>query len=592
MLNKIWDQHKSFKAVAYTKKGELAITKSTYAQCCNVLKNKSLLQTLIENCDLEGIAKNEGLLYVLLYELLMGPNLAIRGGGQLKRTLTGKQEELRKALETIQPEKGEDDDQEDNALVPRYVRVNTLKSKVSEIIEGLKKDKVPIYADAHVPDVLVMPPTSTTRGLLQPFVASNKIVLQDKSSCFSALCMVHGFDDADTDKDGNSGDYLDACAAPGNKTCHLAALVAAQQSNDSKSSTSTIHALDKNKDRFQMLQRRMKDLAPKNVNCHEFDFLTITQETKPFANVSAILLDPSCSGSGMAAHQNVDSYQMNRDPTHTDRRIQSLARFQAKALTHAMVEFEKVNRIVYSTCSLYIEENEQVVQQVLADHGDDWKLVAPKCLTTWSRRGIETKGLTPEQAQAMIRVDPTTDETNGFFVACFERIPEDWNSNTSKKSTTKAASTWKLDIPKGLQVYKGQFLNAEFPKTPPSSSKKRKAEQVEEETPESSEPKSNKKSPKSPGATKKEGSSAASKKNQPDKKKQVDAKDTKLSKFQAAKQAAKANNTNDDPAKSATKRGKKQKWKEQQQKKRMDRLAKKQKTDDKPEVKTEAVTEE
>jgi putative methyltransferase len=581
MLNKMWTQHKGFKAVAYSKKGELTCNPSTYAQCCNVLKHKSMLQELIENCDLEGIAKNEGLLYVLLYELLMGPNLAIRGGGQLKRTLMGQQEELRKALETLKPEKGDenDDDQEDNALVPRYVRVNTLKSKVSEIIEGLNKDNVPIYADAHVPDVLVMPPTSTTRGLLQPFVASNKVVLQDKSSCFSALCMVHGFDDIDG-SGNNGGDFLDACAAPGNKTCHLAALVAAQQSTDSKSSASTIHALDKSKERFQMLQRRMKDLAPKNVKCHELDFLTISQETKPFANVSAILLDPSCSGSGMATRQNVDSYQMNRDPTHVDRRIQSLARFQAKALTHAMVEFEKVNRIVYSTCSLYIEENEQVVQRVLAVHGDDWRLVAPKCLTTWSRRGMEIEGLTPEQAQAMIRVDPATDETNGFFVACFERIPEDWNAKTSKKSATKAVCLWKLDIPKGLQVYQGQFLKAEFPKTPPSSSKKRKAEQVEEDAPASSELKGNKKSPKNPAPTKKEGTSSSSKKNQPDKKNQVDAKDTKSSKSKAAK----INNKNDDPAKSATKRAKKQKWKEQQQNKRLVRLAKKQMT----EVKTEA----
>jgi hypothetical protein len=235
---------------------------------------------------------------------------------------------------------------------------------------------------------------------------------------------------------------------------------------------------------------------------------------------------------------------------------------------------------------LYIEENEQVVQRVLAEHGDDWRLVAPKCLTTWSRRGMEIEGLTPEQAQTMIRVDPTTDETNGFFVACFERIPEDWNANTSKQSTTKAASLWKLDIPKGLQVYQGQFQNVEFPKTPPSSSKKRKAEQVEE-TPASSEPKSNKTSPKSPGATKKEDSSS-SKKNQPNKNNQVDAKDTKLSKAQAAKANNKNKNDNDDPAKSATKRAKKQKWKEQQQKKRLDRLAKKQKTEDKTEVKTEA----
>ena len=49
---------------------------------------------------------------------------------------------------------------------------------------------------------------------------SGKVVLQDKSSCFSALALVNGSDHDDI----VNGDFIDATAAPGNKTLHLAAL--------------------------------------------------------------------------------------------------------------------------------------------------------------------------------------------------------------------------------------------------------------------------------------------------------------------------------------------------------------------------------
>ena len=148
------------------------------------------------------------------------------------------------------------------------------------------------------------------------------------------------------------------------------------------------------------------------------DFLTISSHDETYEQVTDILLDPSCSGSGIFSRQPQSSHSSQKTPAD---RLMALAQFQKSALVHALTKFQNVQRVVYSTCSLHEEENEQVVAHVLSECGDRWRLVAPTCLQDWKRRGLVTAGLTPVQAAALIRVDHP-DQTNGFFVACWERI--------------------------------------------------------------------------------------------------------------------------------------------------------------------------
>ncbi|CAM9706950.1 unnamed protein product, partial [Hapterophycus canaliculatus] len=44
-----------------------------------------------------------------------------------------------------------------------------------------------------------------------------------------------------------------------------------------------------------------------------------------------------------------------------------------------------------------------------------------RCLSRWSRRGRAVAGLSKAQAACLVRTDPYEDETNGFFVAVFQR---------------------------------------------------------------------------------------------------------------------------------------------------------------------------
>ncbi len=431
LLNQIWDKRKGLKTVAYNRQGELTCSKATYAQCAHVLQAKLLLDPLCEDIP----AKNKGLLYVLMYELLLGPNKSIRGGGALKRQLMDRVNELKESLEQIQKETGEPSSFIPGITIPRYVRVNTTKISTAAVIQILKAKGLNVFLDPHVPDVLVLPPTPESRAQLQDLVTSHQVILQDKSSCFSALCLVHGFEVNETNLV-----YLDACAAPGNKTSHLAALCVAQQSSNNK-----IHALDKSSDRFKLLKRRMDELVPSVVQCHNLDFFETSSNN--FENVRAILLDPSCSGSGMTSNH----LEATMDPLFVNDRVKSLADFQLQALKHATTAFADVTRVVYSTCSMYVEENERVVQRFLHET-QGWALVAPKCLVSWTRRGIPVDGLSKEQTETMIRVHPEHDASNGFFVACFEKL------TPTKKTKNLVKNMWMgVKSISGISFYNNDF---------------------------------------------------------------------------------------------------------------------------------------
>jgi putative methyltransferase len=498
---------RGLKSIAFSKnKTKGGPNKATYATICKSMQHLPLINSVL-NDDGGKLRKgigldtvhNKGLMYVMLYELLFGKYKSIRGGGRLKRMIVKHERELREGVS--KHEKNGGGLNGGTVQFPRYVRVNVVKASVDEIVKLLKESiadpskerqadvstelKQSIFVDAHVPDLLVLHPSASS--LLHQeheAVKLGKIVLQDKSSCLSALVLARGNPNLSLDCD-----FIDACAAPGNKTTHLAALVSQaytmQQPKKKRGKktkpNSTIFAFERSSARFKVLQSRAETLIPSStenslspkVVIHPVlgDFLKSDPKDPQFANVKGILLDPSCSGSGIVNSPDrwlEDAEIDGNDKTTMEekaKRIQSLANFQLVALKHAM-SFPSVDRIVYSTCSVHDEENEIVVGKALSEangsmegaDGDEWILVAPACLNPWHRRGNSggVGGLLSEdQARCLIRCDGLDgDETNGFFVGYFERKRVGSNRDAGDMRASNV-SVNKFDLP----VYEGQFAN-------------------------------------------------------------------------------------------------------------------------------------
>jgi putative methyltransferase len=120
---------------------------------------------------------------------------------------------------------------------------------------------------------------------------SGSIIFQDKASCFPAYLL---------DPLAEDGNIIDTCAAPGNKTTHIAAILLSHNAEPDECSQ-VIHAFEKTKGRAETLEK-MVSLAGSGAwtKLHpRQDFLKTDPKSAAFKNVGALLLDPSCSGSGI-----------------------------------------------------------------------------------------------------------------------------------------------------------------------------------------------------------------------------------------------------------------------------------------------------
>lgn len=188
----------------------------------------------------------------------------------------------------------------------------------------------------------------------------------------------------------NGGSFLDVCASPGGKT-GLAA-------KNASSVKDLIIAGDLHESRVLKLSENLKNQGCENVNIVRYDALA----GLPFGDQSfdTVLVDAPCSGTGTISRNPELRYLLQE----TD--IKDLASKQFKILEEASRLVKIGGRLIYSTCSLEREENEDVVSAFLNDHAH-FKSLRPQ---------INERLLTKD---GFIRTYPDRDGTDGFFMAIF-----------------------------------------------------------------------------------------------------------------------------------------------------------------------------
>ncbi|XP_064610837.1 28S rRNA (cytosine-C(5))-methyltransferase-like isoform X2 [Liolophura sinensis] len=405
--------------------------KQLYALVCETLKNTELLKRIEDKLDLlkkeDILDGNEDLLHVLLYDQLIGRG--IKGAHSYRIAIQRYRSVLKAEFKKLQAE-----DQAELKTVrtndlPRYARVNLLKTTVTEVTAALEEDGWRLLVDRRteavqtkfadvvsklsegefmldpdIPDLVVFPPHTDLHD--HRLFVSGEIILQDKASCFPAHIL--------SPPEGAA--VIDCCAAPGNKTSHIASLI---QNNG------RIFAFDKKKARLSTMERLLSKAGVTCATIQHQDFLQVKANDPVYKDVGYILVDPSCSGSGMVN-------RLNEKIEDSQERLTSLSHFQISILKHAL-SFPGIQRVVYSTCSIHQEENEMVVDEVMSQFKG--KFFLKEVYPDWTNRGVKGNPCWKE----CIRMSPDLDLTNGFFVACFERsLCETRSTTTTTDSESKS----------------------------------------------------------------------------------------------------------------------------------------------------------
>lgn len=208
---------------------------------------------------------------------------------------------------------------------------------------------------------------------------------------------------------------LDMCAAPGHKTTHIAQLI---------NNEGTIVALDKSENRVNLLQKNLTNFHAKCVAAYAYDATKCYDEKvlsslePPFGKDSfdRILLDAPCSGSGNRPLLKFDM---------SEKMVNSYPKIQRKLLCVALELLKPGGILVYSTCSVFPQENEENIKWFIDRFHDRIDLVVAEPMH--GNAGWSNHGLTEQERHLVQRFGPNfddEDQTNdifndniGFFIA-------------------------------------------------------------------------------------------------------------------------------------------------------------------------------
>lgn len=185
---------------------------------------------------------------------------------------------------------------------------------------------------------------------------------------------------------------LDACAAPGSKTTQMAAMM---------ENTGLIIANDKNYKRITALSANLQRCGVLNAIITLADFRGI-KGTYP-----KILLDAPCSASGTIKGET--RHSLNTLQTLKTNYIKSMAGVQKQMLLYAYSLLEKNGTLVYSTCSLEPEEDEEVIEHLLKN-------------TNAKLEKINLKIKSDSRIKECIKVWPQFYDSEGFFIAKIRKL--------------------------------------------------------------------------------------------------------------------------------------------------------------------------
>ena len=272
-----------------------------------------------------------------------------------------------------------------NTPAPLDLRVNAIKGNREDVIASLAQAPILAEPTPYSASGLRVIKKPSIQNL--PLFKDGTIEVQDEGS--QLLAQLVG---------ARRGEMVaDFCAGAGGKTLALGALMR---------NTGRLYAFDVSEKRLAKLKPRLARSGLSNVHpvviAHEKD----AKIKRLSAKLDRVLVDAPCSGLGT----------LRRNPDvkwrQTPEGVAELNVKQASILASASRMVKPGGRLVYATCSILDEENEDIVNAFLAEHADFTLVPASKVL---AEQKVEL------EMGDFLKLYPHIHQTDGFFAAILER---------------------------------------------------------------------------------------------------------------------------------------------------------------------------
>jgi len=263
----------------------------------------------------------------------------------------------------------------DELELKKAIRVNTLKIDQKELIKrlrqkGMELKRIPFLKNGYYIDADFSP------GATPEYLLGYYYIQEAASQAVGEVL------------NPKKGEHvLDMCAAPGSKTTHFSQLM---------ENKGVLVALDSNLSRMDALKNNIERMGCENVIIYRKDAEFADDLEVEFDKIS---LDAPCSGNFMIEEDWFEKRNLDD--------IQALAKKQKKMIATAIEILKKGGILVYSTCSLEPEENEEVIEYALKNFNVE---LLPTNLT------VGSPGIT-EKTKLCRRFWPDETGTQGFFIA-------------------------------------------------------------------------------------------------------------------------------------------------------------------------------
>lgn len=268
---------------------------------------------------------------------------------------------------------------------PLDLRVNLVKATREEVLARFSSEKIEAEATPYSPTGIRMPQKMTiNRHVL---FTEGKIEVQDEGSQLLAMLVAP-----------RRGEMVaDFCAGAGGKSLAMGALMR---------NTGRLYAFDINEKRLNNLGQRLKRSGLSNLHAQLISSESDSKLKRLAGKFDRVLVDAPCSGLGTLRRNPDLKWRQNPED------IEELNAKQTSILDRAAALVKTGGRLVYATCSLLQEENEQIAAKFLEVH-PEFKLVGADEILAQQQIGLNTG--------SYLRLLPHLHQTDGFFAAVFER---------------------------------------------------------------------------------------------------------------------------------------------------------------------------